>query len=66
MVMGRYCIVCQTLFGCVKGDIKYVCEDCADADHCPVLADANKEQVTGGICQNCWAERLNRNRVINF
>jgi len=60
--MGRYCIVCHTLFGCIKGGIKYICESCADVDQCYVLAHAKEKQVTGGICQNCWEAWLKRRK----
>ena len=54
--MGRYCIICKTLFGCVKGGEKHVCSDCLDGDSCTIRHHFIMAQVTGGICEDCWQE----------
>jgi|GEM_PF-4319843 len=52
--MTRYCIICQSMFGCVKESIKYSCKSCPSSPGCLCLYDSLKVDVTSGICENCW------------
>ena len=60
--MKRYCIVCENIFGCVKGGIKYDCVDCICMGSCKfrnvgTMSYVKNTQVTGGICEGCWERR---------
>ena len=54
--MGRYCIVCRTLFGCVKEREKYICSECVNRGSCAFRHSYLMSQVTGGICDECWQD----------
>ena len=55
--MKRYCIVCENIYGCVKGEKKNDCSDCNIVHNCNHNNDLTSSQVTGGICQECWEKR---------
>lgn len=61
--MKRYCIMCESIFGCVKGEIKHDCYDCTLVGNCKFRDNSTvspvekKIQVTGGICEPCWQRR---------
>jgi hypothetical protein len=52
--MTRYCIICRSMFGCIKESIKYSCESCPSSPGCLFPYDSSKVNVTSGICENCW------------
>ena len=63
--MGRYCIICKTIFGCVKERVTYVCSDCRDLGRCGLRLDVVMSHVTGGICETCWQSRRALKAAIN-
>ena len=63
--MGRYCIVCRKLFGCIKGDEKHVCSDCRFVVNCIVRYNFTRELITGGICNSCWENRDALKKAMN-
>jgi len=52
--MGRYCIICNRMFGCVQDKVKQVCDGCGLMDSCCLLDQFSMSQITGGICDCCW------------
>lgn len=64
--MGRYCIMCKKLFGCVKGDVKHDCSHCCFVDSCYTRHHFAMSQVTGGICVHCWEKRQTLKKAINY
>ncbi|MBN2123458.1 MAG: hypothetical protein JW821_04135 [Deltaproteobacteria bacterium] len=63
--MGRFCINCKTLFGCIRGGIRYVCRDCDDREACDLRLAGSCSHVTGGICDHCWREWQAMKRAAN-
>ena len=63
--MGRYCIICNKLFGCIKGKVRHVCQDCECTDLCNMPDHFAMSQITGGICDHCWESRKALKTVIN-
>ena len=55
--MDRYCIVCKTKYGCIKGGIKHVCHDCDAYYNCTDNDNISISHTTGGICEECWGKR---------
>jgi len=52
--MKRYCIICHSMFGCVKDGVKHSCDSCGSSRNCMFLYDSQIRNVTSGICENCW------------
>ncbi|MBN1627753.1 MAG: hypothetical protein JW944_14635 [Deltaproteobacteria bacterium] len=52
--MKRYCIICHSIFGCVKEGIKYSCDNCPYSQSCFYLSDPSDRNITSGICDKCW------------
>jgi hypothetical protein len=63
--MGRYCIICNTLFGCIKDKVRHVCRDCESVDLCRMPDHFVMSQITGGICDHCWETRKTLKDVIH-
>lgn len=64
--MGRYCIICKTLFGCIEGKERHACNDCLDVDSCDYRDHFATSQVTGGICDGCWEKHHELKKSENF
>jgi hypothetical protein len=62
--MGRYCIICHKLFGCIKEKVRHVCQDCESVDLCSMPDHFVMSQITGGICDHCWETRETLKDVI--
>jgi hypothetical protein len=52
--MKRYCIICRTMFGCVKDGVKYSCNSCNSSGGCLFLDDPVVRGIKNGICEGCW------------
>lgn len=52
--MKRYCIICHSMFGCIKDGVKYSCKSCPSSRSCLFLYDYSARNVTSGICETCW------------
>ena len=59
MATPRVCIMknCHRVFGCVYHGIKFDCKTCGDYGKCLVKVK-DKKEVTGGICDDCFAELM--------
>lgn len=66
LTMGRYCIKCGTLFGCVKKEGRHVCTDCRLMANCNVRHNYTMSSVTGGICESCWKTHKVSRKAINY
>jgi hypothetical protein len=51
--MGRKCIVCGQMFGCIRGKIRYLCEDCRLAEGCGIRNHFSTTRLTYEICDRC-------------
>lgn len=51
--MGRNCMVCGRLFGCIRGRVRYVCSDCRLEDTCGIRNDFSTTRVSREICECC-------------
>ena len=51
--MGRKCIICEEIFGCQRGNIKYLCSECRLFDECSIKHYFSTTHVTDEICPEC-------------
>lgn len=51
--MGRNCIICGQLFGCIRDRVKYVCTDCRLVKSCGIRNHFTTTRVTREICEPC-------------
>ena len=63
MATPRVCIMkdCKKIFGCIYHGIKFECTTCGDYGKCLVKV-RDKKEVTGGICEDCFAEIMAERR----
>lgn len=52
--MKRYCIICNSMFGCVKDGVKRSCKTCQSSRSCFFLYDSSAGHLVPGICEDCW------------
>jgi len=60
--MGRTCVVCGELFGCIRGDVKYTCSQCRIQQGCGIRHFFTTTRFTREVCPDCAGnlERLQR------
>lgn len=51
--MGRNCMVCGRLFGCIRGKVRYVCSDCRLEDGCGIRNHFSSTRLSREICGAC-------------
>lgn len=52
--MTRKCILCEQVFGCKRGSIKYECEACRLADGCGIRLFFITNDPGDEVCESCW------------
>ena len=52
--MKRYCIICNSMFGCVKEGVKHSCKTCPSSRSCFFLDEPSIRNIIPGVCENCW------------
>jgi hypothetical protein len=51
--MGRNCMVCGRLFGCIRGSVRYACSDCRIEDSCGIRNHFSTTRMGKEICDSC-------------
>jgi hypothetical protein len=51
--MGRGCIVCGNIFGCIRGKVKYLCRECRLMEGCGIRNHFTTTWVSKEICEEC-------------
>jgi hypothetical protein len=51
--MGRNCMVCGRLFGCIRGEVRYVCSECRIEDGCGIRNHFSTTRMSREICESC-------------